>query len=207
MRTPGATIGVIACGALATDIGEIVARRQWLVDVHPLPPLLHNQPKQIAPEVERTFAEVSERYERVVVAYADCGTYGALDEVCERYGIPRLAGSDCYDVYAGTEQYRALLDQEPGTYLLTDYLAASFQRSVIVELGLDRYPDLRDDYFRHYTRVVWLTQRRTPLLQSAAEAAAASIGLPLEVVDVGIRRLEAALEPLLTGSAGSQVSA
>jgi hypothetical protein len=197
VRTPGATIGVIACGALATDIGEIVARRQWVVDVHPLPPLLHNQPKRIAPEVERTFAELSERYERVVVAYADCGTYGALDEVCERYGIPRLAGSDCYDVYAGTAQYRALLDQEPGTYVLTDYLAASFQRSVIVELGLDRYPDLRDDYFRHYTRVVWLTQRRTPLLQNAAEQAAASIGLPLEVVDVGILGLENALEPLV----------
>ena len=26
------------------------------------------------------------------------------------------------------------------------------------ELGLDRYPELRDDYFRHYTRVVWLAQ-------------------------------------------------
>jgi hypothetical protein len=197
VRTPGATIGVIACGALATDIGEIVARRQWPVDVHPLPPLLHNQPKRIAPEVERTFAEVSERYARVVVAYADCGTYGALDEVCERYGIPRLAGSDCYDVYAGTEQYQELLDQEPGTYLLTDFLAASFHRSVMVELGLDRYPDLRDDYFRHYKRVVWLTQRRTPLLQNAAEQAAASIGLPLEVVDVGILGLERALEPLV----------
>jgi hypothetical protein len=204
VRTPGATIGVIACGALATDIGEIVARRHWAVDVHPLPPLLHNQPKRIAPEVERSFADVRERYERVVVAYADCGTYGALDEVCERYGIPRLAGSDCYDVYAGAEQYRALLDQEPGTYLLTDYLAASFQRSVIVELGLDRYPDLRDDYFRHYTRVVWLTQRRTPLLQNAAEQAAASIGLPLEIIDVGVSRLEAALEPLVLGSEGRQ---
>ncbi len=207
MRAAGATIGVIACGALATDIGEIVARRQWPVDVHPLPPLLHNQPKRIAPEVERTFADVSERYDRVAIAYADCGTYGALDEVCERYGIARLPGSDCYSVYAGEEQYQTLLDQEPGTYLLTDFLAASFQRSVIVELGLDRYPHLRDDYFRHYKRVVWLTQRRTPLLQDAAEQAAASIGLPLEVVDVGIRRLEAALEPLVTGSAGSQVSA
>lgn len=206
MRAAGATIGVIACGALATDIGEIVARRQWPVNVHPLPPLLHNQPKRIAPEVERTFADVSERYDRVAIAYADCGTYGALDEVCERYGIARLPGSDCYSVYAGEEQYQTLLDQEPGTYLLTDFLAASFQRSVIVELGLDRYPHLRDDYFRHYKRVVWLTQRRTPLLQDAAEQAAASIGLPLEVVDVGIRRLEAALEPLVTGSAGSQVS-
>ena len=207
MRTAGATIGVIACGALATDIGEIVARRKWPVDVHPLPPLLHNQPQRIAPEVERTLADVRERYERVVIAYADCGTYGALDEVCERYNIPRLAGSDCYDVYAGAEQYRALLEQEPGTYLLTDYLAASFQRSVIVELGLDRYPDLRDDYFRHYTRVVWLTQRRTAVLQGAAERAAASIGLPLEVVDVGINGLEEALQPLVTDVAGRQTPA
>ncbi len=207
MRTPGATIGVIACGALAADIGEIVARRQWPVDVHSLPPLLHNQPKRIAPEVERTFADVRERYDRVVIAYADCGTYGALDEVCERYNIPRLAGSDCYEVYTGVEKYRSLLAQEPGTYLLTDYLAASFQRSVIVELGLDRYPDLRDDYFRHYTRVVWLTQRRTPLLQNAAEQAAASIGLPLEVIDVGVNGLEQALLPLVTGASSGHVSA
>lgn len=204
MRTVGATIGVIACGALATDIGEIVDRRQWPIDVYPLPPLLHNQPKRIAPEVERTFTNIGEQYERVVIAYADCGTYGALDEVCERYDIPRLAGSDCYGIYAGADQYRELLEQEPGTYLLTDFLAASFQRSVIVELGLDRYPHLRDDYFRHYTRVVWLTQRRTPVLQRAAEEAAASIGLPLEVVDVGIQGLERALRTLVTGSARGQ---
>ena len=197
MRTSGATVGVIACGALATDISEIVARREWPVDVHPLPPLLHNQPQRIAAEVERTFVEVKERYARVVIAYADCGTYGALDEVCERYDIPRLAGSDCYDVYAGSEQYRTILEQEPGTYLLTDFLAASFQRSVMVELGLDRYPDLRDDYFRHYKRVVWLTQRRTPLLEDAAERAAASIRLPLQVVDVGVAGLEDALDLLV----------
>ena len=197
MRSAGATVGVIACGALATDIGEIVARREWPIDVHPLPPLLHNHPERIAPDVERTLGQVSERYDRVAIAYADCGTYGALDEVCERYGINRLPGSDCYGIYAGAEEYRALLEQEPGTYLLTDFLAASFHRSVMVELGLDRYPHLRDDYFRHYARVVWLTQRRTPILQQAAEEAAASIGLPLEVVDVGIRGLEAALEPLI----------
>lgn len=207
MRSPGATVGVIACGALATDISEIVARRQWPVDVHPLPPLLHNQPKRIAPEVERTFAEVSEHYARVAIAYADCGTYGALDNVCERYGIERLPGSDCYGIYAGTARYLALLEQQPGTYVLTDFLAASFQRSVIVELGLDRYPHLRDDYFGNYTRVVWLTQRRTPILESAARQAAASVGLPLEIIDVGLRGLEDALEPLVTGRHPRQVDA
>ena len=206
MRTDGATVGVVACGALATDISEIVSRRQWPVDVHPLPPLLHNHPERIAPEVEQTLIAIRDRYERVAVAYADCGTYGALDQLCDRYGIERLPGSDCYSVYAGANEYQAMLDAEPGTYLLTDFLAASFQRSVMVELGLDRYPDLRDDYFRHYRRVVWLTQRRTPLLQRAAEDAAAAIGLPLEVVDVGIEGLESALEPFVTHPAGGSRS-
>lgn len=200
MRSVSATTGVIACGALAADISEVVRRRGWQVDIHPLPPLLHNQPRRIAPEVERSFAELRDRYERVVVAYADCGSYGALDDVCRRYGIDRLAGQDCYEAYAGVERVRELLADEPGTYLLTDFLAASFQRSVIVELGLDRHPDLRDDYFRHYRRVVWITQRRTPLLQQAAEDAAASIGLPLEVVDVGLDGLERALGDLLSRS-------
>jgi hypothetical protein len=198
MRSDGATVGVIACGALATDISEIVGRRGWSIDIHPLPPLLHNHPKKIAPEVERTFRDLRERYDRIAVAYADCGTYGALDEVCQRYGIERLAGQDCYEAYAGLERVRELLAQEAGTYLLTDFLAASFQRSVMVELGLDLRPELRDDYFRHYTRVVWLTQRRTPLLQTAAENAAAAIGLPLEVIDVGIEGLERALSDLLS---------
>jgi hypothetical protein len=136
MRTDGATVGVVACGALATDISEIVGRRQWPVDVHPLPPLLHNHPERIAPEVEQTLIAIRDRYERVAVAYADCGTYGALDQLCDRYGIERLPGSDCYSVYAGTNEYQAMLDAEPGTYLLTDFLAASFQRSVMVELSV-----------------------------------------------------------------------
>jgi hypothetical protein len=197
MRSEGATTGIVACGALAADLSAIVVRRGWPVDIHPLPPLLHNQPKRIAPEVERSLSELADRYDALVVAYADCGTYGALDEVCTRLGIRRLPGQDCYELYAGVARYEQLLRDEPGTYLLTDYLAASFRRSVVVELGLDRHPELRDDYFRHYTRVVWLTQHPTPLLRSAAEDAAAAIGLPLEVVDVGAEGLERAVAELV----------
>lgn len=197
MRSPAATVGVVACGALAVDITEIAARRDWPVDVHPLPPLLHNHPSRISAAVAAKVDEVREQYGSVVVAYADCGTYGALDRVCREHGVERLAGDDCYGVYAGLDRYRALLEEVPGTYVLTDFLAASFRRTVLVELGLDRFPELRDDYFGNYRRVVWLTQRRTPLLQQAAEQAASVIGLPLEVLDVGLLGLERALEPLV----------
>ena len=165
--------------------------------MHPLPPLLHNRPERIAAEVEREVAALRLRYGRVAVGYADCGTYGALDEVCARLDVPRLPGAHCYDLFAGAERMRELLAAEPGTYVLTDFLATSFHRSVVVELGLDRYPELRDTYFAHYTRVVWLAQHNTARVRAAAERAAGLLGLPLEVVVVGETLLEHAIEELV----------
>ncbi|MGH8867644.1 MAG: DUF1638 domain-containing protein [Actinomycetes bacterium] len=190
-------MAVVACGALARHVSEIAARRAWPVDVHPVPPLLHNQPGRIAGEVEAAVAPLAERYDTVAVGFAECGTAGALDEVCARLGLRRLAGLHCYDVIAGADRMRALLEDEPGTYVLTDYLVRAFRRSVVVELGLDRFPDLREDYFRHYRRVVWLAQHPTAGLRTAAEDAAAYLGLPLEVVVVGEAELERQLADLV----------
>ena len=189
---------VVACGAIAQPTADVVARRGWPVDVHPLPPLLHNQPQLIAGEVRRLATELAGRYDEVAVAYADCGTYGALDEVCADLGLRRLPGLHCYDLFAGESRLAAFLDEQPGTYLFTDFLVRSFDRTVAQELGLDRHPELAEDYFRHYTRVVWLAQEPTPELRAKAEESAARMGLPLTVVETGDVRLEAALEGLLT---------
>ena len=182
---------VIACGALAVHV-QAVARRLGLdVQVHPLPALLHNRPELIAPAV----AEALDGHDVAAVAYADCGTYGALDEVLG--GVPRLSGAHCYDVLAGPHA-QAALEEEPGTYLLTDFLARTFEHTVLRELGLDRHPELRDAYFGHYTRVLWLAQRPTPATRAAAERAAGALGLPLEVREVGDEALERQLAALLS---------
>jgi len=185
---------VIACGALAADVRRIAGRRGWDVDVHPVPALLHNRPERIAPAVAAELQRLRGRYDRVAVAYADCGTYGALDAALG--DVPRLAGDHCYDVLARAE-VRAALAEEPGTYLLTDFLARTFEHTVWRELGLDRHPDLRDAYFGHYTRVVWLAQRPTPATRAAAERAAARLGLPLIVREAGDGGLERGLEALV----------
>ncbi|MCE0764271.1 DUF1638 domain-containing protein [Pseudonocardia kujensis] len=190
-------VAVVACGAIARHVAVVAARRGWPVDVVPLPPLLHNRPERIAAAVEREVARLRPRYPRIAVGYADCGSHGALDDVCARWEVPRLPGTDCYSVFAGAARMHALLEAEPGTYVLTDYLAASFHRSVVVELGLDRYPELRDDYFGHYRRVVWLAQHPTANLRAAAQRAAGVLGLPLEEVAVGDLLLERAVEELV----------
>ena len=186
---------VVACGALALDVRRIAARRGWDVEVIPVPALLHNHPERIADAVA---AVVSAGHDVAAVAYGDCGTYGALD----RLGFPRLEGEDCYDMFARAE-VRAALADEPGTYFLTDFLARTFEHTVWRELGLDRYPELREDYFGNYTRVMWLAQRPTPATRAAAERAAARMGLPLVVREVGHGSLERQLEQVLASSAPS----
>ena len=171
---------ILACGALAVHIEQIAQRRGWDLAVRPLPPELHNRPERIRAALG----------DAELVGYADCGTRGALD------GLPRLAGEDCYTIFGGLEQH------EPGTYYLTDFLVRAFDRVVWRGLGLDRHPELRDDYFRHYERVVWLAQRPTDALRARAEAAAAKLGLPLEIRETGDRGLEHALEQLVSDTSG-----
>ncbi|GAW47841.1 MULTISPECIES: DUF1638 domain-containing protein [unclassified Nocardioides] len=192
-------VALVACGAIAQPCKEIVERHDWPVDVHPLPPLLHNQPQLIAGEVRRLATGLGASYASVVVGYADCGTYGALDAVCAELGLARLPGLHCYDLYAGPSRVERFFADQPGTYLLTDFLVRSFARTVIQELGLDRYPDLRDTYFGQYTRVVWLAQHPDDELRALAEQAADRIGLPLTVVETGDARLEAALAGIVGG--------
>ncbi len=160
-------------------------------------PLLHNHPDRIVGAVDELWRELAPRYGRVVVGYADCGTYGAVDRFCAEHGLQRLAGMHCYDLYAGADAMRRMLEREPGTYVLTDFLVRSFERTVVRELGLDRYPELRDDYFRHYREAVWLAQDRSPELTALAERAAYRLGLPLRVVDTGVSGLERALRAVL----------
>ena len=183
------SIGIVACGALTTHIKHVQERFNLDLTIYSLPPLLHNSPRQIAGQVDSLLKEIKSEHSKCAVAYADCGTYGALDEVLLRHGVSRLGGNHCYDVFAGINEIKALSAAIPGTYFLTDFLVKSFHRSVEVELGLDKRPELREDYFRHYESTVWLAQNPTDELEREALKAAEIMGLPLTIRYVGEEKL------------------
>ena len=140
---------LIVCGALAKEVLALKAKHDWDVDLLGLPVLLHNEPDRIPPEIERRINEVRRRYERLFVIYGDCGTSGTLDRLLKQVGVQRIAGPHCFEMYAdGT--FEELMEEEPGTFFLTDFLVGSFDHLVLEGLGIDRNPQLRDDYFRNY---------------------------------------------------------
>jgi len=196
----GGKVLVLACGALAHELVRIRERNGWRgVTVQCLPASLHNTPEAIPGAVERKLDVLQDGYDTVFVAYADCGTGGALDRLLERRGVERLPGAHCYEFLAGSDVFDRLSGEEPGTFYLTDFLVRHFDRLVLRGLGLDRHPQLLNDYFGHYRRVVYLAQTRSAELRAQAEAQAERLGLAFAYHWCGDRPLAGRLRPVLEG--------
>ena len=155
-----------------------------------LPAILHNRPEKIPAAVRAKLETAIGIYDQVYVAYGDCGTGGMLDRVLEEFGVERLPGAHCYQFYAGLDQFDLMQEDEPATFYLTDYLTRHFERLVWQGLGLDRHPELLEDYFGNYRRVVYLAQTESPDLVEAARMAADRLGLAFESRLVGYGELE-----------------
>ncbi|HET9202885.1 MAG TPA: DUF1638 domain-containing protein [Acidimicrobiia bacterium] len=191
---------VIACGALAREIRDVIDMSAFdRVDVECLPAILHNTPDSIPAAVEGRLDAAEGRYRSVFVAYADCGTGGLLDRVLEKRGIQRLPGAHCYEFYATGPRFAALHGREPGTFYLTDFLTRHFDRLVWSGLGLDRWPELRDDYFGNYRRLVYLSQVESEAMIEVARDASARLGLEFEHRHVGYGDLATTLVEVTQG--------
>jgi len=191
---------VIACGALAHEIVALRRANDWPhMAVQCLPAELHNRPEKIAAAVRDKIAANRGKFASIFVAYADCGTGGALDAVLAQEGVERIPGAHCYEFFAGSQAFAALSDAEPGTFYLTDFLLRHFDRLVIRGLGIDAHPELLPLYFGNYTRLVYLAQREQPGLVEAGQRAADRLGLVFEHRITGYGDLQTSLQQASEG--------
>lgn len=186
---------VIGCGALAEELSALKRANQWTaLDIKCLDAALHNRPERIADRLESVLTQHHGEYTNILIAYADCGTGGAVDRVARQFNAQRLPGAHCYEFYATSPVFEALAEAEPGTFYLTDFLARHFDRLVIEEMKLDEHPELEEMLFGRYRKVVYLAQVDSSELLHQAERAATRLKLPLEVVSTGYGLLAKAVE-------------
>lgn len=186
---------VIGCGALAEELSALKRANQWTaLDIKCLDAALHNRPEQIADRLESVLAQYHAEYTNILIAYADCGTGGAVDRVARQFNAQRLPGAHCYEFYATSPVFEALAEAEPGTFYLTDFLVRHFDRLVIEEMKLDEYPELEEMLFGRYRKVVYLAQVDSSELLQQAEWAARRLKVPLEVVTTGYGLLAKTVE-------------
>lgn len=183
---------MIACGALAREI-RLVADQLPAFDLRCVPSNLHNRPEKIVPAIAAILDETDGQYTKTILGFGDCGTGGALDRLCDDRGLERLPGAHCYAFFSGVSEFDAMMDDELGTFFLTDFLARQFDSMVIRPLGLDRKPELRDLYFGHYSRLVYLSQTEDAALFAKAKQAADQLDLNFEHRPTGLDTFARAL--------------
>ena len=190
---------VLGCGALVYDLLRLIKQNPSLsekVNLQCLPASWHNSPQLIAPGVEDYLSENAHLYEDIYIAYADCGTGGALDRVIKKYDARRIDGAHCYEFFAGSDVFEQLSEEELGTFYLTDYLVKNFNRIMIKGLGLDKHPELFEVYFEHYKKLVYLAQTENEQWQKDAEQYAKDFGFDYEYRLVGTGDLNSVFDEI-----------
>ena len=182
---------IIACGALARELSEVVSINNLEhIEVECLPASYHNSPEKIPAALEERILKHSTDYDQIFVGYADCGTGGKVDKVCEKFGLKRLSGSHCYEFFAGRDNFADIQEDNIGSFYLTDFLVKHFERLVVKALWIDTHPELLNEYFGNYTQVVYLAQTNDPELEKLAREAAEKLGLELVIRRTGYGDLE-----------------
>ena len=186
----------IACAALGREVKAITRKYGWDAEFEAVNAKLHLQPAKIGPAVEARLKKAQGKYDRTVVVYGHCGAFD-LDGILEKYGAVRPLGPHCYEMFGGEEFSRAI-EEEVGTFILTDFLVHAWQKFVVQGLKMDKRPELQKLLFANYKRIVYFSQEENnEALIIRAKEIANSLGLELEVRHMGYGDLERRLVAIM----------
>lgn len=189
---------VIACGMIAREILAINEQLGDRIDLQCLPAEFHFSPQKIAPALDSAIENAKiEGFENIFVGYANCGSTGAIDKICKKHGVERIAGPHCFSFYMGNKDFEENDGDYVTTFFITDFLARHFEAFLIKPLGLDKHPELKEVYFGNYTRALYLAQSNDLELEKQAKLGAAFLGLNYEKQSTGFGDLEPTLKSAL----------
>ena len=194
---PSDKILILACGALAKEIAVLIHLNGWThLKTRYLPAILHNTPEKITEQLRMVLQSSQTKFSKIFIGYADCGTGGKIDSLLDEFDVQRLPGAHCYEFFTGKQTFAEIMEEEIGSYFLTDFLVKAFEKLVWQGMKIDRHPELLPIYFKHYKKLVYLAQSENQELQTQAYEIAGRLGLVYEKRVTGYGELEHSLTAL-----------
>ena len=194
---PSDKILILACGALAKEISALIRLNGWShLKTRYLPAILHNTPEKITEQLRMILQSSQTKFSKIFIGYADCGTGGKIDSLLDEFDVQRLPGAHCYEFFTGKQTFAEIMEEEIGSYFLTDFLVKAFEKLVWQGMKIDRHPELLPIYFKHYKKLVYLAQSENPELQTQAYEIAGRLGLVYEYRITGYGELEHSIAAL-----------
>ena len=142
-----------------------------------LPAKLHNEPHKITQKIRKNLINAQNKFSQIFIGYADCGTGGQLDTLLNEFGYNVCREHIVSEFFSSTQNFSKLIEDEPGSFFLTDFLVKSFEKLIWQGLKINSHPELLKIYFGNYKRLVYLAQTESKDLQTQAKEIANKLRL------------------------------
>jgi uncharacterized DUF497 family protein len=151
-----------------------------------LPSNLHLYPHTLKKNLIIQIVSARKQNERPVLLYGHC--VPGIEEICIQNCADKIPGLHCFEMLLGNDLYEKIMEETAGTYFLEKELIVNFREYCLEPLELYD-SDIRDSFFRHYKKLMYVRQPSDPDLKAAAGKLAGFLNLSLEIIDADYSHL------------------
>jgi hypothetical protein len=192
---PVQTVHIIACGVFRPALEQLNFEERFPgLHVTYLASNLHINPHELKKYLLKEIIASQKNNERIVCLYGEC--FPDIDILCKQYGVMKMEGHHCYEIFLGSGKFRGIMDESAKTYFLEKDLILNFEEYCVKPLELHD-GEMKELFFKNYERLVYVRQPSDPDLIPIVNKIADFLGLSIIVCDADYSNFEKALIDLI----------
>jgi len=188
-------VHIMSCGVFRSVLEELqlVERFPGLYVTY-FPSNLHINPHELKKYLLKEIIASQKNNDRIICLYGEC--FPDIDILCKQYGVIKVEGHHCYEIFLGRRKFREIMDESAKTYFLEKDLVLNFEEYCVKPLEL--YDEgMKELFFKNYERLVYVRQPSDPDLIPTINSIADFLGLSVIIRDADYSNFEKAIIDLI----------
>ena len=195
-KKPVQPVRIISCGVFQHALETLRLEERFPgLNVTYLPSNLHTNPNELKDYLLKEIRASQKSNEHMICLYGEC--FPDIDILCKQYGVKKMEGHHCYEIFLGRREFRGIMDESAKTYFLEKDLILNFEEYCVKPLEL--YDGaMKELFFKNYERLIYVRQPSDPDLMPAINKIADFLGLSVIVRDADYLNFEQVLIDLIS---------